>query len=169
MSSRLVRRSLLSPTSLPASRFPSPHRAPLPLPASTYSTSLPLPRTHTCTPSGGPSVPRFYSDATVAPPTRDASKHSLLPSLSAPSIPMYRRRRLMPPCCGIYSRAVLVVLSIPLPPPSLALAHPSPSDPRTPPLEPSRRPKLVMCPLSCFSLFCVSLASQLAWLLAWPA
>lgn len=109
-----------------------------------YSTSLPL--THTHIPSAA-LVPRFYSDATVAPPDRDASKR-FYPPLSPPvwSNSIYRRRRLMLPCCGIYSRTVLVVLSIPyLPPSSL-----------TQPL----LILLVMCPLFRFSL-CVSLPANL--------
>lgn len=61
---------------------------------------------------------------------------------------MYRQRRLMLLCCGIYSRAVLVVLSIPLPFPPSARTQPF-------------LVLLVMYPLLRFSLLCVSLAASL--------
>lgn len=130
--------------------FPPPVFSPLP--TSPYSTSLPLSHTY----NNGASVPRFYSDGTVAPPARDASKRFHPPASSrltavhvpstTPDAAVLRYILARRPCRSIDSPS--------LPPFS---SYPTFS-----------RPTRHVPPLTLFSSLRLT-GSQLACLLAWPA
>lgn len=103
----------------PASLTFHPHRISTTTLMSSYSISLPL-FSHTCTANEAPHV----STATQRWRRQPGTPRNVSPSRPSPCLSfesMYRPRRLMPACCVIYSRAVLV-LSIRLPSPPFLLS-----------------------------------------------